>query len=118
MPWKPTPRRGEVYDYDPDPVQGRELGKKIRPCVVVSDDNFNLGPSGLVIIVPLTSTIKANQPLHCTINAPEGGVTKPSAICCEHVRSISIDRLTNRRGVVSPQTMAAVEDILRRLFVL
>ncbi len=112
------PRRGEVYDFDPDPVSGRELGMKVRPGVIISNDNFNRGASGLVIIVPTTSTIPPNHPLRITVHAPEGGFTKNSSICCDHVRSISVGRLKRYRGQVTPQTVSEIERRLRALLVL
>ena len=114
-----APRRGEVYDFDPNPVRGRELGQKpTRPGLIVSDDLLNAGPSGLVVVVPITSTIRTGQPLHFAIAPPEGGLDSPSDLCCEHLRSISVDRLTARRGVVSAVTLAAIEARLRTLLTL
>lgn len=109
------PRRGEVYDFDPDPTTGRELGKKIRPCVIISDDNFNLGASGMVVVVPTTSTIPVNHPLRFTVQPSEGGFDRASSICCDHVRSVSVERLTGIRGRVTTQTMHELETRLRML---
>jgi mRNA interferase MazF len=110
-----VPRRGDVYDFNPDPVVGRELGKKIRPCIVVSDDNFNLGASRMIVVIPTTSTIPTNNPLRYTVQPPEGGFDRASSICCDHVRSVSIDRLIAYRGRITGQTMSALEMRLRRL---
>ena len=110
-----APRRGEVYDFDPDPVTGRELGKKIRPCVIVSDDNFNLGASGMIVAVPSTSTIPVNHPLRYTVQPPEGGFDRASSVCCDHLRSISVARLTAFRGRVTDRTMREIETRLRLL---
>jgi PemK-like, MazF-like toxin of type II toxin-antitoxin system len=48
------PVRGEVWDVDLKPVLGHEQGR-IRPALIVSVDQFNQGPSGLVIVVPMTT---------------------------------------------------------------
>ena len=48
------PVRGEVWDVNLDPVLGDEQGGK-RPALVVSVNEFNQGPSGLVTVVPITS---------------------------------------------------------------
>jgi mRNA interferase MazF len=81
---------------------------------VVSEDLFNRGPAGLAIVLPMTSTIRG-VPSHVPVSAPEGGVRKPTAVLCEGVRSVSVERLVVRWGAVSAQTMAAVEDRLRIL---
>jgi mRNA interferase MazF len=49
------------------------------------------------------------------VSPPEGGLTDPSFIKCEDVRSLSKSRLGSYRGRVSPITMAEVEDRLRIL---
>jgi mRNA interferase MazF len=54
-------------------------------------------------------------PSHVPVRPPEGGVKKPTAILCEAVLSISVERLVLRCGAVDRRTMAAVEDRLRIL---
>lgn len=46
---------------------------------------------------------------------PEGGVREASCVKCEDVRSISIERLVNRWGGVTPDTLRGIEDRLRIL---
>ncbi len=82
--------------------------------LVVSEDLLNSGPAGLVIVLPMTSTIR-DVPSHVPVAPPEGGVKNLTAILCEGVRSMSVERLVVRRGAVDHQTMAAVEDGLRIL---
>jgi mRNA interferase MazF len=105
------PLRGEVWLADLDPIRGHEQGGR-RPCLVVSVDPFNQGPADLVIVLPIT-TRDRRIPFHVRADPPEGGLRAPSFIKCEDVRSISRDRLSSRYGVVSPATLAAVEDRLR-----
>jgi mRNA interferase MazF len=107
------PARGEVWLADLNPVRGHEQAGR-RPVLVVSEDLFNQGPAGLAVVLPLTSTIRG-IPSHVPVSPPEGGVKNRSAILCEGVRSVSVERLVVRWGVVSPGTMAAVEDRLRIL---
>jgi mRNA interferase MazF len=108
-----APSRGEVWLADLNPTRGHEQAGR-RPVLVVSDDLFNRGPAGLAIVLPMTSTVR-NVPSHVPVAPPEGGVDKRSAILCEGVRSVSVERLVVRWGVVSRQTMATVEDCLRIL---
>ncbi len=107
------PSRGEVWLADLDPTRGREQAGK-RPVVIVSEDLFNRGPAGLVIVLPVTSTLR-KIPSHITVAPPEGGFKKPSQILCEMVRSISGERLLSRWGKVHPPTLLRVEDCLRIL---
>jgi mRNA interferase MazF len=80
----------------------------------VSEDLFNRGAAGLVIVLPMTSTVR-NVPSHVPVAPPEGGVKNHTAILCEAVRSVSVERLVVRWGAVNRATMAGVEDRLRIL---
>jgi mRNA interferase MazF len=86
----------------------------IRPAVVVSVDAVNHGPAELVIAIPITSRAKRN-PAHVAVQPPEGGLTKPSFIKCEDLRSLSHERLIRHMGVVSPSTLQAAEQWMRIL---
>jgi mRNA interferase MazF len=77
-------------------------------------DSFNSGPAGLVIVLPLTSTIR-NVPAYVLLNPPEGGLRLPSVILCDAIRSVTKNCLTGCWGTVSPVTMAKVEQPIRFL---
>ena len=85
------PQRGEIWLVDLDPTRGREQAGR-RPALILSVDRFNAGPADLVVVVPLTKTIRA-IPTHVVIHPPDGGVQLDSAILCEAVRSVSRQRL-------------------------
>ena len=55
------PNRVEIWLADLGTGRGHEQAGQ-RPLLVVSDDAFNSGLSGLVMIVPLTSHVKNRQP--------------------------------------------------------
>jgi len=101
------PRQGEIWLFDPDPTIGREIGKKIRPCLIFSNNVWNKIPTGLVIIIPLTSKKKSIS-THVPIDLPEGGLTKESFVLCEHIRSISRERLIKKTGEISKKTLSKV----------
>ncbi len=107
------PVRGEVWDVELNPVLGHEQGGK-RPALVVSVNEFNQGPSGLVLVVPITSKNR-NIRSWVTIEAGEGGCKTRSFAMCEAMRSISLERMTRRRGMVSPEIMEKIEYRLRVL---
>lgn len=105
--------RGEIWLADLNPLCGHERAGR-RPALVVSVDAFNQSRADLVVVIPITSTLRP-IPFHVVVQPPEGGLTNPSALLCEAVRSISKARLVTRWGAVSPATMSQVEDRLRIL---
>lgn len=109
----PPPSRGELWLADFDPIRGHEQGGR-RPALIVSVDQFNHGPAGLVVVLPLTTRAR-RIPSHVPVDPPEGGVTARSFVKCEDVRSISRARLSQRWGTVSTATLTAAEDRLRIL---
>ena len=109
----PEPCRGEIWMVNLNPTKGHEQAGR-RPGFVISVDQFNHGPSGLVVLIPMT-TKKKGIPFHVRIEPSEGGLEKTSYIKCEDIRSVSKERLSTCKGVVSEKTMREVEDRLRIL---
>ena len=66
----PRASRGDVWLVDLSPVRGHEQAGR-RPALIVSDDLFNRGPAGLVIVAPITSTIRA-IPSHVRLSPRRG----------------------------------------------
>ena len=96
---KHSPKQGEIWLFDPDPIKGRELGRKVRPALIVSSDSFNEGLSELVIVIPITSKDRGIIS-HIRFDPPEGGIKVPSFAVCEQIRSISKNRLIKKMGMV------------------
>lgn len=101
---KLKPSQGEVWLFDPDPVKGNEIGKKIRPGIIISHNSMNAGLSDLVFIIPLTSVYKGIES-HVKIDPPIGGVAVQSFALCEHIRSISKIRLVKKLGKINSPTL-------------
>lgn len=76
------PCRGEIWLVDLGTGHGHEQSGQ-RPVLIVSDDAFNAGLSGLVMVAPLTSkTAKSrNIPAHIPVLPPEGGLKAPVLSC-------------------------------------
>lgn len=106
-----TPFRGEVWMVNFDPSVGHEQGGE-RPALVVSSNNLNAGPAGIVTVVPMTSREKG-IPSHVPVEPPEAGLKRRSFVKCEDIRTISKLRLSRRYGAVSDGTMKEVERRLR-----
>lgn len=113
MAARPLPERGDIWLADLNPVRGHEQAGR-RPVLVVSVGPFNKSKAGLVVVVPVTSTLRS-IPWHVVLQPPEGGLANPCALLCEAVRSISKDRLLTRWGTVHSATMEKFEDRMRML---
>jgi mRNA interferase MazF len=97
-----------------DPVEGHEQAGT-RPALVLSVDGFNASPAGLVTVLPITGTPRPLIPSRVEVRPPEAGLAKVSYVIGEQARTVSIRRLVKRRGTVSPETLAKVEDVVRVL---
>ncbi len=89
--------RGDVWLFDPEPTRGREVEKKVRPAIIISNDTFNNGPAGLVIIIPMT-TKERGVPCHIAILPKDGGVKEHCFAMCEQIRCITKERLISKWG--------------------
>ena len=111
------PKRGEIWLVHLGTGRGHEQTGQ-RPVLVVSDDAFNSGLAGLVMVVPLTSKVakSKNIPAHVPVDPPEGSLKTASVILCDQLRTLSKDRLgTVPWGTVSAATLGEAENALRVL---
>ncbi len=92
-------------------VKGHEQAGQ-RPALVLSADIFNA--AGMVTVLPVTSKARPFK-TRVPVTPPEGGLSVPSWVIGEQVRTISTSRLGRRMGVVRRTTIAAVEDVVRML---
>ena len=106
-----APARGDVQSAALDPTRGREQGGT-RPCLILSVNTFNRGPSDLVVVLPITSRWKGIAS-HVRIAAGEAELESESFVKCEEVRCISKQRLGKRWGAVTPETLSEVERVVR-----
>ena len=95
--------RGDILWADLNPVRGREQAGQ-RPVVVLSQDVFN-ERSGTVIALAITSQEqRAGFPL--TFELEEGlGLPKRSWVKISQVRTLSIERLGEKIGQLSPEML-------------
>ena len=109
-------RRGEIRLVDLDPVRGAEANKR-RPAVIVSNDGANgtaelLGRGG-VTVVPATSNTERVYPFQVLLRASETGLERDSKAQAEEVRSVAVERIGARVGVVPPGLLVALDEALR-----
>lgn len=104
-------KRGDIYFADLDPVIGSEQGG-FRPVLIIQNDLGNRF-SPTVIALPLTSkTGKAPLRTHVPLVPPQGGVSRPSIILCEQVRTLEKSRLGRYLGTLRPEKLLLVERAL------
>jgi mRNA interferase MazF len=109
-------RRGDIHSVDLDPARGSEANKR-RPAVIVSNDAANATAArlgrGVITVVPVTSKTERIYPFQVLLPASETGLDRDSKAQAEQVRSIAVDRLGDRLGVVPYVIMLDIDDALR-----
>jgi mRNA interferase MazF len=101
-------------DYNPGDVIRVNLGETVgheqegeRPCVVISHSK----DLGLIVIIPLTSKEKF-WPTVVSVEKDEGGLPKKSFALCHQIRSISEERINEKIGALSSETMNKIRTTL------
>jgi mRNA interferase MazF len=102
-------RRGEIWQVALDPSAGSEV-RKARPCVVVSPSELH-DHLRTVIVAPMTT-----KGFGAPFRVPVTHAGKRGLILLDQLRSVDKLRLMKRLGRVSPATLAATLDTLRRMF--
>lgn len=109
-------RRGDIHAVDLDPARGSAANKR-RPAVIVSNDAANLTARrlgrGVIMVVPVTSNIERVYPFQVLLPAPETGLKRDSKAQVEQVRSIALERVGDRLGVVPNAIMLDIDEALR-----
>ena len=104
--------RGEIRWADLNPVRGHEQGGK-RPVVIISEDIFN-ERSGTVIAMALTSQPqRAGFPL--TLELQSSDLPKQSWVKISQIRTLSVQRIGEPLGVVSPEQMSQLIEGLNEI---
>jgi mRNA interferase MazF len=109
-------RRGEIRLVDFEPVRGAEADKR-RPAVIVSNDGANstaqrLG-RGVITVVPVTSNTARVYPFQALLRASDTGLDRDSKAQAEQVRSVAVERIGARVGIVPPERLVALDEALR-----
>ena len=109
-------RRGEIHAVDLDPVRGSEANK-LRPALIVSNDAANLAAArlgrGVITIVPVTSNVERLYPFQVLLPAADTGLPRNSKAQAEQVRSVAVERVGARLGVVPRAIMLPIDEALR-----
>ena len=109
-------RRGEIRVVDFDPGRGAETTKR-RPGVIVSNDGANAVATrlgrGVITVVPITSNVQRVHPFQVRLPARATGLRQDSKAQAEQIRSVTVERLGQRIGMVPAGTMLKIEEALR-----
>ena len=100
--------RSEIWDVILNPTRGAEM-KKSRPCVVISNDKVGRLP--LRVIVPITKWHDSYESAIWMVKLEPNsanGLTETSAVDTFQIRSVSVKRFVNRRGVVSAHELSDI----------
>ena len=109
-------RRGDIHSVDLDPGRGPEADKR-RPAVIVSNDAANATAGrlgrGVITVVPVTSNVEHVYPFQVLLPAAETGLDRDSKAQAEQIRSIAVERVGDRLGVVPNSMMLDIDEALR-----
>jgi mRNA interferase MazF len=111
-------KRGDIVMVElPEPANkaGHEqIGK--RPALIVNNDETSDSLS-VVMIVPLTSNLKAQRFLHTVFVEPsdENGLTVPSVLLIFQLRAIDKKRVTKKLGKLEDEIIKKVDKEIKAL---
>lgn len=109
----PSPRRGEIWDVNWSPGRGAEQ-KGIRPALIIQNDRGNASPTYPLTIVASMSRTERELPLHVRIAPSEqNGLTDYTDVKCEQIMTIEKSRLIRRRGSITSEEQAKVDNALK-----
>ena len=110
-----TFRRGSIVWVELGTGRGAEQGKR-RPAVIVSNDGANIAAEnlgyGVVIVVPMTSTVRHSRSFQVLIPRLLSGLGEDSIAQCEQLRAVDIKRLTATRYALSEDVMGDINAAL------
>ena len=102
-------RRGDILWIDCDPSVGAEP-RKVRTCVVVSNDLANQYGSTLTVVPTLAYTAdRANRPFVVDLRGPRSTMKERRVANASLVTSYDRARVRSRAGRVSVDAMKAID---------
>lgn len=104
-------RRGEVYWVDFRGGVGAEI-RKVRPAVVVSDDDHN-GEMSTVTVAPMSSATWRVLPNEVAVPSGMIGDGRPGRVKPHQIRAADKSRLGRKLGALPPGLMEEVDAALR-----
>jgi len=103
-------KQGEIWKVYFDPIKGSEQGGN-RPAVIVSGNTLNKHLN-IVIVCPLTTSIKNYEGNPILKPNIENGLKMPSEIIVFHIRSLSKERFKKKLGIISKEELKTIKNTL------
>ncbi|MBU0481130.1 MAG: type II toxin-antitoxin system PemK/MazF family toxin [Proteobacteria bacterium] len=104
------PERYAIYFADLNPTIGSEINK-IRPVVIVSDDDMN-NYLETVVICPLTSKLHPQWRTRLQVDC----AGKPAEIAVDQIRTISKSRLRQKIDLLSTSQASQLRRIITEMY--
>lgn len=104
----PIIQRGDLFIADLNPTVGSEQSG-VRPVLVIQNNIGNVH-SPMVIVAPITSANKKNNPLHVPVR--NCGLMYSSIILAEQIRAIDKSRLIKFIGYLDDSVMEEINTAL------
>lgn len=103
----------DIIYFNLDPSKGHEINK-IRPCLVIalpSVQSGKKGPSGIVIVLPLTST-QSNFWTEIPVRM-KGKMMHDSYVLCHQIRALDTSRAEKKIAVIDTKENKRVKQVLK-----
>jgi len=107
-------KRGDIVIVNLNPKKGHEVGK-IRPAVILSDDDTNDNLDTLIVLPLSTDLIDNMEPWRMRLNA-RGGLRHDSDILINQIRTLSQQRIGEKIAELSPDEYARIVEALCKNF--
>ena len=104
-------KRGDIWLVRLDPTVGSEI-KKTRPAVIISND-INNYYAPLVTVLPISDKGDKVYPFEVALSHGGAGLSKPSKIRCQQIRTVDKTRLVKRLGSVAKELLPDIEEALK-----
>jgi mRNA interferase MazF len=105
------PTSGDVVDLNLGIPEGHEAGFRHPAVLVTAQRILDAGPS-VIHAVPLTSTIRRFESEIVIQPDFDNGLTDASAAQCQHLRTVSPNRIVTTRGNVGQAVLAQLRETI------
>ncbi|OHE10906.1 MAG: PemK family transcriptional regulator [Sulfurimonas sp. RIFOXYD12_FULL_33_39] len=107
-----TAYRGEIWLANLNPVKKNNEVGKVRPVLILQNDDLNESSYPTTVILPLTtSLVEDAQPLRMRIGKREN-LKEDSDILIAQIRAIDNERLIEKLCVLSAKELKIVKQLL------
>jgi mRNA interferase MazF len=109
---KRKPSRGEIYWVNFDPARGVEQGGR-RPALIVQNDRGNQHAAYTVVAAISSPPLPRVYPFTVSLAQGQGNLPRAGHVNCAQLLTIDQDRLEERIGALTSESMQQVEAALR-----